>query len=138
MKTGKLIFGAVVIVFSVVAITIYYSYNKAERSVADENSIALSAEQLYQQYATNEQAANSLYLNRVIAVTGYVANKMHTEQGQDVVVLKSADPMFGTSCTLGRSSPAFTVLKPGDKVTLKGICTGFLTDVILIRGEFSH
>ena len=63
------------------------------------------------------------------------SNIKHTEQGKDVVILKSTDPMFGTSCTLAQNSGNMAMLKPGDKATLKGICTGYLTDVVLIRGE---
>jgi hypothetical protein len=38
--------------------------------------------------------------------------------------------MFGINCTMEEKDGN---IKEGDEVVLKGICTGYLTDVVLIR-----
>jgi hypothetical protein len=134
MKTRNILVSAVLLLLLVSGIFMY-QYNKPARNIHGEEAIRITAEQLFQQFSTNEQVANTLYLNKVVEVNGDVVEIKHTEQGKDVVVLKSTDPMFGTSCTLAQKSGEMAMLKPGDKATLKGICTGYLTDVVLIRGE---
>ena len=132
MKARYFLVSAVMLLLLVGGIFMY-QYNKPARNINHEDGVAISAEQLFQQFASNEQTANKLYLNKVLTVSGDVADIKHTEQGQDVIILKSADPMFGTTCTLDSTAGNSHHLKPGDKATLKGICTGYLTDVVLIR-----
>lgn len=134
MKTRNILVSAVLLLLLVSGVFIY-QYNKPARNVNGEQAIQITAEQLFQQFSTNEQVANTLYLNKVVEVKGDVVDIKHTEQGKDVVILKSSDPMFGTTCTLAHNSEEIAMLKPGDQATLKGICTGYLTDVVLIRGE---
>ncbi|ULQ51067.1 OB-fold putative lipoprotein [Flavihumibacter fluvii] len=134
MKARNLIVSVAVLMLLIVGI-FYAQYNKPSRNIADEQSIPVTAEQLFQQFAENEQAANGLYLNKVVEVSGDVLDIKHTEQGQDVIILKSNDPMFGTSCTLDTRYGKPEKLKPGDKATVKGVCTGYLTDVVLIRSS---
>ena len=132
MKRKKLM-GAIIVLVLVMVVLVSYQYNKPERNVAGEKAIALDADQLYRQYAADEKNANNLYLNKALQVTGTVAGTKHTEQGQYVLVLSTNDPMFGVSCTMSDTAINTGSLRPGDKVTVKGICTGYLTDVILIR-----
>jgi len=46
-------------------------------------------------------------------------------------VLDTGDPMYGIACTLITIEPATGNVKPGEKITVKGICTGYLSDVVL-------
>jgi len=134
MKTRNIIV-SVVLLLMVVSGVFLYQYNRPTRNVADEKSVPVTADQLFQQFSTNEQAANKLYLNKVLEVRGYIAEIKHTEQGKDVIFLKSGDPMFGVSCSLENNTTNQASLKPGDSATVKGICTGYLTDVVLIRSN---
>jgi hypothetical protein len=132
MKTRNILVSAVLLLLMVSGIFLY-QYNKPARNVSGEKSLSITAEQLFQQFSSNEQAANKLYLNQVLEVSGNIAEIKHTEQGKDVIILKSDDPMFGTSCTLENNTGESASLKAGDSATIKGICTGYLTDVVLIR-----
>ena len=51
-------------------------------------------------------------------------------KGETVITLKGSD-MSGLICTL--EGTAATEVKPNSSVVIKGICTGFLTDVVLVR-----
>jgi hypothetical protein len=132
MKSRKVIAGCVALLL-LIGLVAAFEYNKPPRSAAAEKGIAIKADQLYRQFTENEKAADSLYRNKVLQVTGSILSIKHTNQGQDVLVLDSGDPVFGTSCTLEQPSPQLKALKPGDQIAIKGICTGYLTDVVLIR-----
>jgi hypothetical protein len=57
-----------------------------------------------------------------------VASVKTNQEGKTVAVLKTSDPMFGVQCTMKET----TTLQAGQQVVLKGICTGYLMDVVLI------
>jgi hypothetical protein len=45
-----------------------------------------------------------------------------------IIVLAASNPPFGVSCTMAQSE---LNVSSGMDVTIKGICTGYLSDVIL-------
>ena len=106
-------------------------YNKPHRSVADEESIPISASQLFVDFEQDESVANQKYLDHVVDVTGVVSETLTNQQGQTVVFLKSENPMFGIQCTLESHSIG---VSPGSTITVKGICTGYLSDVVITKG----
>ena len=106
----------------------YYVFNKPHRSVENEEAIQVSANQLFGDYQKDEQAANKTYLDKAIEVKGEVVEIKKNQEGRPVVVLKSADPFFGVVCTLKEDAG---VVKPGEQVVVKGLCSGFSSDVVL-------
>jgi len=128
-----LVYTIPVLVIGLIAWAVHL-YNKPEKSIATEKGYPLTAEELYQKFSSDEREANRLYLNKVLQVTGDVLEMKHNQQGEDVIVLRSEDPLFGTTCTLAAALPSYKKVKPGDRVVIKGICTGYLTDVVLVRG----
>ena len=53
------------------------------------------------------------------------------QAGETVVYLQSSDPVFGVNCTFKEDPGA---IEKGSTITFKGICTGFLSDVVLTGG----
>src|SRR5690606_400174 len=102
------------------------------RKAEDEAGIAVSSEALYAAYKQDEQAANTRYLNKVIAVTGEVVSQEKNQDGQLVAILRGepGDDLLagGVMCTMREKNER---LPPGATITLKGICTGFGNDVHL-------
>lgn len=130
MTKTKKIFLTVFIVGIVAAVGVWYYvfvYSKGNhRTVASEKGIEITAVQLVNEYTANEDSANKKYLNKAIEVTGEVS-----EVKQDSLInvtLKSADLLTNVYFTLIANQP-----KPdsGKVVTIKGICTGKLSDVVL-------
>jgi tRNA_anti-like len=121
---------------SVLAITItgafvgYKMYSKPHRNVEKATALAISAEELATVYETNESEANSLYLDKVLEVKGEINEISKNQKGETVIALKGSD-MSSVRCTIGGVPPV--EIKPGSSIALKGICTGYLTDVILVR-----
>ncbi len=114
---------------------VYWLWNKPhenmERADAD---IAIAATTLFDQFNEDETAANTAYLDKVIAVSGQVSSSSKNEDGQVKVTIQSSDEMFGIICELDPlTTHQRTEFTPGETVTMKGKCTGKLMDVVLVR-----
>ena len=107
-------------------------FNKPHRDVAKEMGIALSAQQLYDSFRTNEASANSQYLDKAIELTGTVADISTNQEGQKVVNFSTNDPLVMINCTF-KTDPGN--LKVGDSITFKGICTGYIPDANVVINE---
>jgi hypothetical protein len=105
-------------------------FNKPHRSVADEVAIEVSSSDLFQQFETNEEAGNTKFLDKAILVSGEVAEIVTNQEGKTVVILATDNPLFGVSCTMEGSSDDVQI---GSTVTIKGICVGYLSDVVINR-----
>lgn len=112
------------------AVVVYKMYNKPHRSVLDAKAIALNAADLTAQYEADENKANGQYLDKVLSVSGEITDISKNQKGETVITLKGTD-MGGVICTLeGKESQD---IKKGSSIKLQGICTGYLTDVVLVR-----
>lgn len=123
--------GIILLFFAGLAVW-WYFWEKPRRDVKNEAAVEISAADLFKAYSENEQTANGLYLDKVIQVTGKVTEVKTNQSGQQVVVLETADPIFGVSCTLKTVDPS---LQAGSMATLKGFCSGFLSDVVIRECE---
>ena len=126
----KKVFIAVGVVLIVSAIFVYNLYTREHRMIEQEHYTSINAEQLFLAFEENETQANTKFLNQVIEVTGVVSEILTNQENNTVVVLKSNDQLFGISCTLEQHA---VMLSEGDSIILKGICTGYLSDVVLIN-----
>ncbi len=108
----------------------YKMYNKPHRNVEAASSVKIEAVQLVTEYETNEAEANKKYLDKVLNVSGKVTEISKNQDGNHVVTLVGSD-MGTVICTVEDKAAAPPAA--GDVVTVKGICTGYLTDVVLAR-----
>lgn len=131
MKTKILLIAP--IAFAIVAGVIYSMYNKPHRNIANENpSEHVSASELFDAFSTNETEANTRFLDKTLVVKGVVVEKSENPDGSYHCLLESDDMMFGVSCFFDSDqADAFLKLNEGDEVLIKGLCTGFTSDVIL-------
>lgn len=110
--------------------TIYYLYNKpSENIVSEKPEVTVNAMELFNNYS------DSLYLNKVVQVEGEINEIDVDQKGEKMLILKEDDDMFGVVCTMDESNTEnrkqTESLKIGDRVVLKGICTGFDMEVKL-------
>ncbi len=127
----KLILGVVVVIIISGFGYAYYIWNKPARDVSNEKGIKLTAVAIFDSFENNEQAANVSFLNKAVEVTGKVTNVKTNQAGNTVVYLQSHDPVFGINCTF-KQDPG--KIEKGETITFKGVCTGYLSDVILNEG----
>lgn len=129
MQKRSLIF---FILFSVVVAAMFLffvKWNKPHENVKNQPGISMNARELFGAFAENEQLATKTYNGKVIEVSGVVSALETNQEGKTTVQLQSNDPIFGVNCTMEKDQE----IKQGETVTIKGVCSGFSTDVILIR-----
>jgi polyisoprenoid-binding protein YceI len=112
-------------------ITLKIMSKNAERHVETENGIPVTAAVLATDYATQEDNANKKYLNKTLEITGLLAAADSNETHQTVLLLKDPGAVAGVSVTFKKHIDA---VAPGSTITVKGICTGFLSNVIVTDG----
>ncbi len=131
-KWVKVLLIVVVIGILAAAGVVYYVYNKPHRDVTKEKGVQLSAQSLYDAFRTNEQEANKLYLDKAVEMTGEVAEVSTNQDGKVVANFKTNDPLVVINCTF-KEHPG--VLQPGQTITFKGICTGYIPDANVVINE---
>ncbi len=108
---------------------IFYRPTHFKRDVADEKGIAVTAAALVKAYQENEPNANAQYLNKALEITGKVSEVKPDAEGKPTITLKSEDEFSNVYCTLKQETPG---IETGKTITIKGVCTGFLSDVVVI------
>ncbi len=113
----------------------YYMYNKPHQNMTKAVAeMQLSATQLFTDYDNNEATANGKYLDKIMEVSGTIKEVTTDENGMTSLTLESGSEMFGVICQMDNlTKHDRTDFKEGEEVKLKGICTGVLMDVVLVR-----
>ncbi|MGF2412810.1 MAG: OB-fold protein, partial [Ferruginibacter sp.] len=122
----------------------YKMYNKEHFSVSGTRpSAAIAAIILHQTFSTDSTTAKNTFIGdeanqKIIQVDGEIAAIKEDQQGNTIILLKTATDGAFINCTMeGRTER----INAGSKIVLKGICTGYNFDsemgipgdVILIR-----
>lgn len=108
---------------------VFYKPTHFKRDVADEQAISVTAVKIVADFLANEDSANKVYLNKAIAITGEVIEAKKNQDGKPTVTLKSNDSFSNIYCTLKDDARQ---IQGGTTITVKGICTGYLSDVVII------
>ncbi len=113
----------------------YFYSNKPHKNMTKAAvEMQLSSIQLFADFENNEEEANGKYLDKIMEVSGKVKEISLDEEGRTSITLESGSEMFGVICQLDNlTKHARTNFKEGEEIKLKGICTGVLMDVILVR-----
>lgn len=109
----------------------YYMWNKPHQNMATaKTDVAIDAAALFAEYNADENACNTKYLDKVIAVSGKVKEVTNDEGSIKVSLDTGGD--FGVRCELSSTAThARTTFNPGESVTFKGTCSGLNFDVQL-------
>jgi hypothetical protein len=128
----KKVFWIGIVLLIVAAIGVYvYTFKKPARTAASEEALyTISANELVSQFENDENAANAKYLNQVIKVYGTVVS-VSESANNFTVLLKEINSNVGVSCSFEKTNFEKSKVPRGQKVYIKGICSGFLFDVIL-------
>jgi len=111
-------------------------YSRDVKGADDLHVVAtLEAEQLLAEFTLDETAATAKYVGvteQAIQVSGTIRTMEPTGDGKVTVVLETGDPLAGVTCEFAEAEVPLT-WRSGSRVTVKGICTGLLMDVVLVR-----
>lgn len=121
---------------AVAVIGALFAYNlltpKGELDIAKEAaSHEVTASALYAAFDENEATANEKYAGAVITVSGVLQAVDENEAQQIQISLASENDMGVVLCTLQKTPKNLDELKIGSSVTVKGVCTGYLFDVVI-------
>ena len=135
MKSSKLKIALVFFIVLIVALTaaIVY-YNKPHVDVKNSDAaFVLTAENLISEYQANEVGTTAKYSERVIQVEGKVF-EISTLKGNSIITLKDETLESSIICHMlpEENKKALQILK-GQNISIKGISTGYLMDVIMVR-----
>ena len=119
------------VAFSVYYYIFVYSSNN-HRQVQSETGIVITADSLVAKYQADEKLANSLYLNKAVVVTGILLSIDKNQEGKTTLVLGRSDSFSNVSVTMISTAPI--TQKVGESITIKGLCTGALSDVVITDG----
>ncbi len=133
-KTRIILINSVLIVVLIIVYIAVTLLNKPHINISEKvPNHSIEATQVLQDFQSNETQANSKYLDQILQVTGTISDlDITNEKG---VISLSADDSFGSIlCHLDAKEITKTkTLKLGQSITIKGMCTGYLMDVILVK-----
>ena len=133
-KMTKLIYAIAVVAITALGGYYYvFVYSKTHhRNVQSEKGIVIQADSLSAAYQANEKNANALYLNKAVEISGTIVSIDKNQEGKITLIIGRADSFSNVSVTLISTSPL--TQKIGETITIKGVCTGALSDVIVTEG----
>lgn len=127
----KIIISIVVLGVIGAAIAFYMANKPLDKVSSLKTDTQITASELLNAFEANESEANELFLDKVIEVKGVVSNvEMHDDGGR-TVYLETGNPMSSIMCQQSQEDKQKVTV--GDQVTMKGVCSGYLTDVVLVR-----
>ena len=123
---------AFVVLALVAAVLIWkYTFRKSDSSVAAQKAtVEITASKMLEAYEMDENAANALYLDKVVVVSGIIDSISMDTLGV-TLYLKESDAAAGVICSFDKSAIDVSLVKKGLPVSIKGICTGYLMDVVM-------
>ena len=133
-KMTKLIYAIAVVAITALGGYYYvFVYSKTHhRNVQSEKGIVIQADSLSAAYQANEKNANALYLNKAVEISGTIVSIDKNQEGKITLIIGRSDSFSNVSVTLISTAPL--TQKIGETITIKGVCTGALSDVIITEG----
>ncbi len=126
-----------VLILILAGATLYYGYklyNKPVAKVSDlKSEFVLTAKDFCSEFDADEDAATKKYLEKVIELTGIIDTISKNETGATIITLSGEGSMSSVACEMDSSNERTASLLKGQSVTLRGICSGKLLDVVLNR-----
>lgn len=111
----------------------YQMYNKPHQNIENAaTDIAVPASEIFNSFENDETAAGTKYNDKIVAVSGKISDIGTDDDGTLKITLDAGGDFGGVICQMEPDTDKanFSI---GQDVTLKGKCTGYLMDVIIVR-----
>jgi hypothetical protein len=106
-------------------------FNKKHTDTAKAKpDFVITATVLQKEFEDNETAASARYINKILEVSGTIGSIAQADSLNLNVSLKTGNDMSSVICTFHNRTDNHG-FNPGDEITLRGECSGFLMDVLL-------
>lgn len=135
MKKTLYILGITLLVAVLAGIFIFMKvYNKPHDNLSKTTpDFVLSVEQIVSDFEKNENQANKKYLDKIVQVEGIIT-EINAVNGNSVVTIASDNHSKNIVCNMDVvENKKVLALQEGQKIALRGVCAGYLMDVILVR-----
>lgn len=121
---------SIVLIISIAVAVGYYMFQKPVESLREAEPVWTgSSEELFDTFSADEETGNKTYTGKILMVNGIVVESMINADSSKTVILNSSHPIFGVKCRLDPKDNNSKVYTNGEKITLKGLCTGMNSDV---------
>ena len=135
MKRKTILYSFITVIVIIIGISFfaYKEYNRKATDVADLTpAFTLSSNEVISSFTGNEKAANTKYLDKVMAVNGTIKSIDKDDRGSFTVVLGESGSMSSVRCSMDSSHNMEAAnLQSGKSITVKGVCTGFNADELV-------
>lgn len=109
----------------------FYLYFKPRASIVGTKAdVSLPAASLYTEFESAEDSATKKYTDKILEINGSIQELIKTDTTLNIIL--NGGMLGGINCNMYRPNSETMSLKKGDSVLIKGRCTGFLADVILV------
>lgn len=130
-------YGVLLLLFLITGLSIYGFLgrpNSASGTLRHANA-HITAGDLAAAFYANETLADSLYIGKILSVSGLVRKVRKNASGLHIISLSGRQPFPGSvNCSFDTlSNNHIPSLNEGDSVNIRGTCAGYLTDVILVQ-----
>ena len=137
MRKRSAVLISIVIILAIGGLIGYKIWNKPFQDPLEGEAIKVTAIQLFNDFSTNEAAAQKKYVpeklgNKKVEVKGEITDIGKNEDGEIFYTLKTSDEMFGVKCIMDKGEEVANA-KAGDTITVRGFCDGYNMDVIVNR-----
>lgn len=133
MKHKNLVYRIIALAILLVIGITCYLFRPTPDSVCNKIAIkTLRADQLINEYETDEADANKLYLGKVVTVTGVVSSITNDDLNRLTIEFEcqSVGTVIATLC---KNESTRANIQIGETLSIKGECSGYTFDVILIK-----
>ena len=109
----------------------FYNLKHTDMSKAKPDFV-LTSSAVQKEFEENETTSSAKYINKILEITGSIISVSTGKDNSATVSLKTDNDMSSVSCTFPAVSDP-SAFKPGDNITLRGQCSGFLIDVQMFK-----
>jgi hypothetical protein len=107
----------------------FYLYNKKVPTLENETAdYTLTADELYDAFDVDENAAMAQYGDKILDVQGIVGDVVIKNDQTNIVLTAENAMAGGINCSF---KYVVNEISEGDKLTIRGRCQGILLDVVL-------
>ena len=108
-----------------------YLFNLRNKDLLKEKpDFIITAEALQKEFESDENASTLKFVNKIVEVTGVISSVEKGENNSLNIALATGSNMSSVICTFPGNTDT-SGLVPGQTLTLRGECSGFLLDVLL-------
>ena len=133
MKYKNKIYLITIIIITLITIVLILKINKSSQKdkIKNKSDFSFTSNELIKKFKNNQENAKNLYSDKIIEVSGKIKEISYLNN-KTTVILKSENIDFGVICEL---NPLENIenLEKNKTIRIKGICKGYLKDVILLN-----